>query len=256
MLISAASVTDGIEDTLLRAAGTGQAGLPAARLSGQDLTPDVRHLLAILSDPPGAAAVTANVIAGILATARRITPLAGLREPAIYVALDTGTPGVFRTSPQGALTERIAGHDVVRRLHESYAPAPALLLVCDTISDGPAAYQHALLSAGALGYSAWLAARHRGLNGRLFPDASALATTLARTERHLFTVALGRPAPAPAPDDTMHRKEVTRSCESATLSAATATDTPPGICGSSKRCASWRPARTSTSRRRALAWST
>lgn len=235
MLISAASVADGIEDRLVQTASTGQAELPSTRAAVQDRTPDVRHLLAILSDPPEAAAVTANVIAGILATARRITPLAGLREPAICVALDAKPGGVFRTSPQGALTEPIAGHDVVRRLHKSYAPAPVLLLICDTIGDEPTAYQHALLSAGALGYSAWLAARQRGLNGRLFPDASALATAVVRADdrrRHLFTVALGWPAPAAAADsyadDTMHRKEVTRSCESATLSAATATGTPPG----------------------------
>lgn len=205
MLIPAASVTRSIERSLLPApsTGDGQAAIPTV---GPGLAADVGQLLAILSRPRAVAFAEAPVpgamLAGILATARQITPLAGHHEPAVYVALaDPGTGGVYRTSASGALAERIAGHDVLRELHQIYPPAPALLLICGTVTGEPRIHQGALMSAAALGYSAWLAARHRGLDGSLFPDASALVTAVARADssdgrRHLFTVALGQPSKA------------------------------------------------------------
>lgn len=192
MLIPVASVTGGIDRT-----GTGSVRA-AKTVASTRLTADARQLLALLSSPHAKAfaeaPVPSAVLAAILATARQITPLAGHREPAVYVAL-TDPSGVYKTSASGALADRIAGGDVPRKLHQSYVPAPALLLICDAVISE---HQGALMSAAALGYSAWLAARQRGLDGRLFPDASALVTALARADendgrRHLFTVALGQP---------------------------------------------------------------
>lgn len=202
MLIPLASVTEGIERSLIPApsTGDGQAATPA---DGPDPAADAGQLLAILSRPQPVAFAEAPVpgamLARILATARQITPLAGHKEPAVYAAVTSpGTGGIYRTNASGALAVRIADHDVQRELHQIYTPAPALLLICGTVTGEPRSHQGALMSAAALGYSAWLAARHRGLDGSLFPDASALVTAVARADgndgrRHLFTVALGHP---------------------------------------------------------------
>lgn len=263
MLIRVASVTRSIERSLIPAPSTGddQAATPSA---GPGLAADAGQLLAILSRPQAVAFAEAPVpgamLAAILATARQITPLATHHEPAVYAALadpGTGTGGVYRTSASGALADRIAGHDVLRGLHQIYTSAPALLLICGTVTGEPRLHQGALMSAAALGYSEWLAARHHGLDGSLFPDASALVTAVARADssdgrRHLFTVALGQPAS----HAVKQRQEVVSLCISAISSAVMATGTPPGTCGSSKRCGLSRLARTLTSRRPVPAWNT
>lgn len=186
MLIPVASVAPGTVDSLATGAVAAGPG-PAA---------DLRRLLDIMSRPPATAfaetPVPGAVLADIVATARRTTPLAGHHEPVAYVAL---AGGVYRADGSGTLAGPIAGDEVRRELQRSYPPAPALLLLCGSVTGS---HRGALLSAAALGYSAWLAARQRGLDGRLFPDASALVTAVARADRddgrrHLFTVALGQP---------------------------------------------------------------
>lgn len=263
MLIGVASVTEAIERSLVQAPGTGggQAATPAV---GPGLAADAGRLLAILGRPQAVAFAEAPVpgamLAAILATARQITPLATRHEPAVYAALagpGPGTGGIYQTSASGALADRIAGHDVLRELHRIYTSAPALLLICGTVTGEPRLHQGALMSAAALGYSAWLAARHRGLDGSLFPDASALVTAVARADssdgrRHLFTVALGQPRS----HAVKQGQEVVSLCVSAISSAAMATGTPPGTCGSSKRCGLSRLAQTLTSRRPVPVWNT
>lgn len=228
MLIPVASVTEAIERSLIPALSTsdGQAAIPAASpglaagtVQLDTVQLDTVQILAILSRPQAVAFAQASVpdaaLAAIVATARQITPLAGHHEPAVYVAkADPGTGGVYRTSASGALAGRVAGHDVLRELHQLYTPAPALLLICGTVTDEPRSHQVALMSAATLGYSAWLAARHRGLDGSLSPDTSALVTAVARAEasdgrRHLFTVALGFPVDPGQPAShatSKHRK--------------------------------------------------
>ena len=213
MLIPVASVT-GIPatSTVSSQAALPTAALPTAALPTAALpTAEARQLLATLARPRATAYANAPVpaaeLAAILATARQITPLAGRRNPAVYVAISDPGPdaGIYRTATSGALEGRIADAGIAAKLTGIYPPAPALLLICDTVTGEPRSHQRALMAAAALGYSAWLAARRNGLDGRLFPDASALVTAIARTDRagrrdladgcgrrrHLFTVALG-----------------------------------------------------------------
>ncbi|NED13059.1 nitroreductase family protein [Streptomyces sp. SID9124] len=85
-------------------------------------------------------------------------------------------------------------------LTETYTRAPALVLVCGSVTRAAGAAAGGLLvRAGGLGYAVWLAARTHGLECSAYgaawaPARRALATT-AGTTRHLFTVAIGHPAP-------------------------------------------------------------
>jgi hypothetical protein len=197
VLVSMPSVTAGIE---LALAATPASSAPAEPLAeaGPVRTGD---LLAALSRPPlatayAATAVPETTITAILAAARQMTPLSGHRQPAVYVAI--AAQGIHRTTASGALAGQVADAHLVRALTTVYPAAPVLLLVCDTVTGGPRSHQDALVSAAALGYSAWLTARREGLDGRLCPDASALVTAIARADghnrrRHLLTVALGWP---------------------------------------------------------------
>lgn len=93
-------------------------------------------------------------------------------------------------------------------LREQYADAPALLLICADLNHacqaaGPAGYPSTLVRAGTIGYAAWLWAISAGLAGSVYGGASHQVTGAARqldaNLRHLFTVALGTPAPSVQP---------------------------------------------------------
>lgn len=100
--------------------------------------------------------------------------------------------------------EQVADEVFLADLRDTYAAAPTLLLVYGDLdrahdalpSDG---YQRLLVRAGALGYSALLAAQAAGLYGCPFGRADNRLSVLLRADgrgrcHHLFTVALGWPA--------------------------------------------------------------
>jgi hypothetical protein len=95
-------------------------------------------------------------------------------------------------------------------LRSQYADAPVLLLVCGNLNQacqdtGPAGYPSMLVRSGTIGYAAWLWAVSAGLAGSVYGGASHRVTGAARqldpNLRHLFTVALGKPALPDAPRD-------------------------------------------------------
>jgi hypothetical protein len=105
-------------------------------------------------------------------------------------------------------SQRLADADCawLDTLRQQYADAPALLLICGDLnracrSAGPAGYASMLVRAGSIGYAAWLWAVSAGLGASVYGSASHRVTGAARlldvNLRHLFTVALGMPAPAP-----------------------------------------------------------
>jgi hypothetical protein len=133
-------------------------------------------------------------------------------EPCLLVAARAleGTPtGLYRydrssASLGGPEAEPLGGAQLVDQVRGAYCPAPVLLLICaDVTSTDPndLAYAHrrALIRVGAFGHAAWIAARTLGMECSVYGSGCRDLTRLLRRKaglpaRHLFTVAVGRPA--------------------------------------------------------------
>lgn len=138
-------------------------------------------------------------VAAVLRAARTAAPVLAAGPPLeIAVAVSGGRdrrPGVFRTNEAGELAGMLSGESLVAELHESYAPAPVLLLICGPVPAGADEYRTTLLAAASSGYTAWLAAVAIGLEGCVFGRAHGRVTAALSTAcRHLFTVAVGHAA--------------------------------------------------------------
>jgi Nitroreductase family len=105
----------------------------------------------------------------------------------------------------------LAGPALIDELRLHYAKAPAFVLVCaDRARDvlPQSTYQSMLVRAGSLGYAAWLNAMAAGLCGCPFGRAIseapiALSAGYGRPVHHLFTIALGWPAEAEPPRESV-----------------------------------------------------
>lgn len=185
-------------DELLSAAvdaGRGQGvrlpdvGPPGAALSS---ALETRRAVRQYSDGPVSEPALREILNGV-----GTTDAAGVHRAVALSGHQDQDAGVYPIS-EGCLGARIAGEATVRALREQYAPAPVLLIyyaVPETIAD----YYRLLMSAGTAGYLTWLAAVALGLVGCPFGRGSgdvvrALRAADQSSAKHLFTLALGRPA--------------------------------------------------------------
>ncbi|MEU4266230.1 hypothetical protein ACYCCF_30860 [Streptomyces argenteolus] len=81
----------------------------------------------------------------------------------------------------------------------NYADAPALIFIGGpVVGTSGASYGELMTRAGALGYAAWLSALSHGLECSVFALPNFRVTQAMRAQedrtRHLFTVAVGKPA--------------------------------------------------------------
>ncbi|WFF02776.1 hypothetical protein [Micromonospora sp. WMMD964] len=129
-------------------------------------------------------------------------PDPGLRLLLAVRRADGPGRGLFTPTPAGDLLP-LGVPDWLDDLADVYADAPVFALVCgDPAGMGREAAGGLLVRIGALGYAIWLAARTHGLECAVFGAGHYLvrreAAGLRPGARHLFTVALGHPAPSPA----------------------------------------------------------
>lgn len=108
--------------------------------------------------------------------------------------------GLYDRSTQGTL-HALGRPDWLDEPAHDYADAPVLALICGSaLRVAPHAIGALLLRAGSLGYAIWLSARTYGLECSVFGAGHAptrrAASRIRPGDRHLFTVALGHPAPA------------------------------------------------------------
>jgi hypothetical protein len=128
----------------------------------------------------------------ILAAAYRVSTL----RPGLYLVDPAAADDAFQPLTAGPWLES---------LREVYADAACLMLVCADFSgacrtDGPG-YGPLVIRAGTLGYGAWLSAVGLGLAGCVYGATHYRVTETVRQlhaqSRHMFTVAVGRPASTP-----------------------------------------------------------
>ncbi len=164
-------------------APAGSCASPAARWAAIE---ERRAVRAFSPDPVPDEALRAVLGSGSGAGLHRALAIAGGTSPGLYLA------------EAECAARRIADESTVLRLRGQYAPAPILLLYFGTPADVRDHYR-LLREAGTAGYGAWLTGVGHGLAGCPFGRSSGFATEAIRaaghpSTRHLFTVALGRPA--------------------------------------------------------------
>ncbi|WP_328563793.1 nitroreductase family protein [Streptomyces coelicoflavus] len=126
---------------------------------------------------------------------------AGLRIVVAAHAVDGLSRDLHLWDPRGGFTPMNAP-GVTQELREAYTNAPAFALVCGSPPRAPAqAYAGLLTRAGALGHALGLSACTHGLGCSPWGGTSHRVTREASASgaatRHLFTLAMGRPARVP-----------------------------------------------------------
>jgi hypothetical protein len=136
-------------------------------------------------------------------------------EPTLGIAVAAASveglaPGFYRHSYRTGFARLAVTSRHFPSLHEAYAEAPVLLLLCGDLGKAASraashGYERLLLRAGAVGYIALLGLLPHGISGCPFGASNDTAAHVSRAaidsagSCHLFTIALGWPAPVPVP---------------------------------------------------------
>ncbi len=198
---------------------TGRPG-PVSAASAPPVCPAAGQVLAgrrsvrQFADRPVPAALLTDAFRNAMRAERAYWPAevhgdAGLRLAVATARVDGLATGVHTLSIATAEFAYLAGAALVGELQQEYANAPALVLVCaEHVRDHDvlprSSYQSRVMRAGALGYAVLLNAMAAGLCGCPFGRAMSevpitLSARYARPVHHLFTIAIGWPAEAEAP---------------------------------------------------------